>query len=230
MQEIKILIVEDDEDIRALLAYNLKKEGYTTIEAENGKVALDYIEKEYPSLILLDLMMPVLDGLSLCKILNQRNISLPLIMLTAKGEDIDKIIGFELGADDYVVKPFNIRELLLRIKSCLKRQKSIEPIISNNTENTIITHNNISINTLEHSVLVNSKAISMTATEFRLLEDLMRHKGQVRTREQLLDSVWGYEFDGYGRTVDTHIRRVRAKILEDKAIETIRGIGYKFLA
>ncbi len=227
MQE-RILIVEDDEDIRSLLAYNLKKEGYITIEAENGKIALDYIENTRPELILLDVMMPVLDGLGLCKALNQRNISIPLVMLSAKGEDIDKILGLELGADDYVVKPFNIRELLLRIKSCLKRQNP-QNTVNNLDTSQILEHNGIQLNILEHAVLVDNTTIYLTATEFRLLEDLIRHKGQVRTREQLLDAVWGYEFDGYGRTVDTHIRRVRAKIRQENSIETVRGIGYKFI-
>lgn len=218
-----ILIVEDEEDIRKLLVFNLQKEGYTTLEAEDGQKALDIIRKKQIDLILLDLMLPIIDGLSLCKILNREQNTVPILILTAKGEDIDKILGLELGAEDYVVKPFNIRELLLRIKALLRRQN---PVVHNTNKLSI---GSIVLDTEAHSITIDSQNIETTATEFKLLEDLMKHAGFVRTREQLLNSVWGYEFEGYGRTVDTHIRRLRAKLL-DKAdhIDTVRGIGYRF--
>ncbi len=217
-----ILVVEDEEDIRSLLVFNLQREGYTVFEAENGLKALEIIKQKKVHLILLDLMMPVMDGLSFSKNLAKEEIKIPIIMLTAKGEDIDKILGLELGADDYVVKPFNIRELLLRIKAILRRNQADD------------THQKMKKGSIEldidaYKITLEGNDIEATATEFRLLEDLMRHAGHVRTREQLLNSVWGYEFEGYGRTVDTHIRRLRAK-LKDQAelIDTVRGIGYRF--
>ncbi len=219
-----ILIVEDEQDIRELLVFNLQKEGYQTLEAENGQVALNIIHSKNVDLILLDLMMPVMDGLSVCRTLDREENNIPILILTARGEDVDKILGLELGADDYVVKPFNIRELTLRIKSLLKRHT---PVIESSQQK--LKLNGISIDNEAHTIRINDELIVTTATEFRLLEDLMRHAGHVRTREQLLNSVWGYEFEGYGRTVDTHIRRLRAKLL-DKAelIDTVRGIGYRF--
>ncbi len=226
-QNESILVVEDEADIRALLVFNLEKEGYTVYEAENGQIALEMARSKKPDLILLDLMLPVLDGLSVCKVLSREGVNIPIIMLTAKGEDIDKILGLELGADDYVVKPFNIRELVLRIKACLKRHQPRVAVAEK--DNQRIELASIVLDTEAHTVTIDNVLINTTLTEFRLLEDLMRHVGHVRTREQLLNSVWGYEFEGYGRTVDTHIRRLRAK-MQEKAdiIDTVRGIGYKF--
>lgn len=218
-----ILIVEDEKDIRELLAFNCKREGFAVLEAEDGEKALKLAEAKKPDIILLDLMLPGLDGLSVCK--NMQRIpsiaSIPVIMLTAKGEEIDRIVGLEIGASDYVVKPFSMREVILRVKAVLKRNLP-------RPEAAPIQLGSIRIDAARHAVSVGDAAVELTVTEFRLLEDLLRHGGQVRTREQLLDAVWGYSFEGYARTVDTHIRRLRAK-LEKAAdvIETVRGIGYR---
>ena len=206
-----ILIVEDEQDIRELLAYNLEKEGYATVQAADGKEGLDLARSRKPDLILLDLMLPKMDGLAVCRELERDSgtVRIPIIMLTARGEDVDRILGFELGADDYVVKPFNIRELLLRIRAILRRH-------------------GVSVDPAAHKVTVLGQDVELTATEFRLIEDLLRNAGRVRTREELLAAVWGYQFEGYARTVDTHIRRLRNK-LGDAAeiIETVRGVGYR---
>ncbi len=224
-----ILIVEDEIDIRELLVFNLQEEGYNTLEAENGEIALSIIHNKNVDLILLDLMMPVMDGLSLCKALAKEGNTIPIVMLTARGEEMDKIVGLEFGADDYVVKPFNVRELILRIKALLRRQAHIPENEKNKQNSSIITHGNLVIDTEAHTLSINKETIETTATEFRLIEDLVKHAGHVRTREQLLNSVWGYEFEGYGRTVDTHIRRLRAKLGDNaNLIDTVRGIGYKF--
>ena len=205
-----ILIVEDEQDIRELLAYNLEKEGYATVQAADGKEGLELARSRKPDLILLDLMLPKMDGLAVCRELERDSgtVRIPIIMLTARGEDVDRILGFELGADDYVVKPFNIRELLLRIRAILRRQVMVE-------SNPVLTRHGVSVDPAAHKVTVLGQDVELTATEFRLIEDL-------------LAAVWGYQFEGYARTVDTHIRRLRNK-LGDAAeiIETVRGVGYR---
>ena len=219
-----ILIIEDEQDIRELLVYNLQKEGFATLDCGDGVAGLETARSKQPDLILLDLMLPVLDGLSVCRELERdRNTSsIPIIMLTAKGEEMDRVVGLELGADDYMVKPFSVRELLLRIRNILKRHARVI------TDERLARHG-VSLDTGAHKVTVKGEDINVTATEFRLLENLLRYAGQVRTREQLLDDVWGYHFEGYARTVDTHMRRLRAKL--DSAaglVETVRGVGYRF--
>ena len=193
-----ILIVEDEQDIRELLAYNLEKEGYATVQAADGKEGLDLARSRKPDLILLDLMLPKMDGLAVCRELERDSgtVRIPIIMLTARGEDVDRILGFELGADDYVVKPFNIRELLLRIRAILRRQVMVE-------SNPVLTRHGVSVDPAAHKVTVLGQDVELTATEFRLIEDLLRNAGRVRTREELLAAVWGYQFEGYARTVDT---------------------------
>ncbi len=218
-----ILIIEDDTDIRQLLHFNLQAEGFSVLEAANGKDGLEMARRHKPSLILLDVMLPLLDGFGVCKELGRDPVmsAIPILMLTARGEEVDRIVGLELGADDYVVKPFSMRELLLRIRAILRRH-------STEREQPAITLGSIMLDAVAHSVRVGSESIALTATEFRLLEDLMRHAGSVRTREQLLNAVWGYQFEGYARTVDTHIRRLRAKLGEGAdVLETVRGIGYR---
>lgn len=219
----QILIVEDETDIRELIVFNLQREGFSTLEATTGIEALALAKSKKPNLIILDLMLPELDGLAVCREL-AHDTSLaktPILMLTAKGEELDRCLGLELGADDYMVKPFSVRELILRIKAILRRHTAV------------ISHNILKIKMLQldpesHQVTIYNKPINLTATEFRLLEDLMRHMNLVRTREQLLNSVWGYQFEGYSRTVDTHVRRLRAKLGEAAdMIETIRSIGYR---
>lgn len=218
-----VLIVEDEQDIRELLAYNLEKEGYAAIQAADGKEGLEMARARKPDLILLDLMLPRLDGLSVCRELERdaATVRIPIIMLTARGEDVDRILGFELGADDYVVKPFNIRELLLRIRAILRRQTLVE-------SNPVLARHGVSVDPAAHRAAVFGHDVELTATEFRLMEDLLRNAGRVRTREELLAAVWGYQFEGYARTVDTHIRRLRNKLGEAAdIIETVRGVGYR---
>lgn len=227
MAEQTILIVEDETDIRELLAFTCKREGYAVLEAEDGIKAVALATEKKPDAILLDLMLPGMDGLSVCKALQRdaATSAIPVIMLTAKGEEIDRIVGFEVGASDYVVKPFSTREVMLRIKAVLKRAA---PGAGDTTGPVTFTCGPVRLDTVRHAVFADGNEIELTVTEFRLLEDLLRHSGQVRTREQLLDSVWGYSFEGYARTVDTHIRRLRAKLGEAADIvETVRGIGYR---
>ena len=225
MTKRTILVVEDEEDIRELLVYNLEREGYTAIGCGDGKKGLALARARLPDLILLDLMLPGLDGLSVCRELarERETACIPLVMLTAKGEEMDRIVGLELGADDYVVKPFSVRELILRVRNVLKRREPAGP-------DAILERHAIVIDAAAHKVTAAGNVVDLTATEFRLLENLMRHAGQVRTREQLLEGVWGYHFEGYARTVDTHMRRLRAKLGDAaaKALETVRGVGYRF--
>lgn len=223
MDKHTVLVVEDEEDIRQLLVFHLEREGYATLEAGDGKTGLDLARAKLPALILLDVMMPRMDGFTVCKELERdpETSTIPVIMLTARGEEVDRILGLELGADDYVVKPFNARELLLRIKAILRRQQAA-------VAQPRLTRGEVSIDPARHRVRVGEADVELTATEFRLLEDLMRNAGRVRTREMLLNGVWGYQFEGYARTVDTHVRRLRAK-LGDRGdiIETMRGVGYR---
>lgn len=224
MTKQTILIIEDEQDIRELLVYNLQKDGYATLASGDGKDGLDIARSKLPDLILLDLMLPGLDGLSVCKELERRQntANIPIIMLTAKGEEMDRVVGLELGADDYMVKPFSVRELLLRIRNILKRHTREATYES-------LAGHGVGLDPGAHKVTVDGLSIDLTATEFRLLENLMRDAGQVRTREQLLDGVWGYHFEGYARTVDTHMRRLRTKLgPAAAALETVRGVGYRF--
>jgi two-component system phosphate regulon response regulator PhoB len=223
MAEATILIVEDEKDIRELLAYSLEREGFAVLEADNGARALDLARTKHPDLMLLDLMLPGMDGLSICRQM-QRDpavAAIPVIMLTAKGEEVDRVVGLELGAADYIVKPFSLRETALRIRAVLKRGgPPAGPVI--------LRCGPISIDAAGHTVRVNGETVDLTVTEFRLLEDLAANRGKVRSRDQILTAVWGHSFEGYSRTVDTHVRRLRAKLGEgSKMIETIRGIGYR---
>lgn len=224
----KILIVDDEVNIVELLKFNLDNAGYNTLTADNGIDALEISKAEKPNLILLDLMLPGIDGIEVCKKIKSDPLisNTYIIMLTAKSEEVDKILGLELGADDYITKPFSIRELLARIKAVLRRGKSVE--INNN----ISDFGRLKINYDRHEVLINNSVINMTLKEFELLEILVKNKGKILKREILLDKVWGYEYVGETRTVDVHIRYLRKKIEEDdkkpKYIETIRGVGYRF--
>ncbi len=220
-----ILIVEDEKDIALLVARALKKEGFKTTIAYNLQEALDLIEKRPPQLIILDLMLPDGDGLELCKHLKirQQTKEIAVVILTAKGEEIDRIIGFEVGADDYIVKPFSPRELVLRVKAVLRRFEN-----KFQTEETFRI-GDLLIDVTQHRVTIKDKPIHLTRTEFALLLTLFKARGKVLTREVLLDKVWGYTFEGYARTVDTHIRRLRKKLGPcADLIETVWGLGYRF--
>lgn len=227
MAEEKIIIVDDEEHIRELLKFNLENSGYSTIYADNGIDALKLIKSERPQLILLDLMIPGMDGYDVCKeVRKDTNISTtPIIMITAKGEEFDKVLGLELGADDYITKPFSIREILARIKAVLRRTS-----VQNIDES--YKFGNIIIDFEKHEVIKDNFKVELTLKEFELLEILIKNKGRVLTRDFLLDKIWGYEYVGETRTVDVHIRHLRQKIEEnDKSpryIETIRGVGYRF--
>ncbi len=221
----RILVVEDDQDILSLIEWHLKAEGYQPLIEKDGQRGLDVALREKPDLIVLDLMLPSLDGLEICKVLkkNEATEHIPVIMLTAKGEEIDRIIGFELGADDYMVKPFSPRELLLRIKVVIRRAAGIseKPVI--------IRYDGLVIDPERHTVTIDEVPLELTITEYNLLFELVKTKGRVLTRDHLLDRVWGYRFEGYHRTVDTHIRRLRQKLGSfAENIETVRGIGYRF--
>ncbi len=224
MSKELVLIVEDEADIRDLLTFNLTREGFDTVEAEDGLKGLELARSRKPDIILLDVMLPKKDGFQVCRDLERDDSTrhIPIIMLTARGEEVDRIVGLELGADDYVVKPFSVRELILRMRAILRRQQQVEQSPS-------LQKHGIHLDPSAHMVNVNGTSIELTATEFRLLEDIMRHAGTVRNREQLLNSVWGYQFEGYARTVDTHVRRLRAKLGDcADCLETVRGVGYRF--
>ncbi|MDI6812954.1 MAG: response regulator transcription factor [Desulfitobacteriaceae bacterium] len=223
-----ILVVDDEEPIQELLRFNLEKEGYHVRLASDGLEALAFIEKELPDLVLLDLMLPGIDGLEVCRRLRMQAKfqDLPVIMLTAKGEEIDKVLGLELGADDYITKPFSPRELLARIKARLRRIKS-EP---EGTEE--IRRGDLRLNLSRFQVFVRDEKIELTHKEFELLRALLMHPGRVYSRDELLEQIWGYDFMGDTRTVDVHIRHLRQKIEKDPSnpdmIDTLRGVGYRF--
>ncbi len=224
MSKEVVLIVEDEADIRDLLTFNLEREGFEVIKAVTGQEGIDFAKNHKPDIILLDIMLPGKDGFQVCRELERdtQTANIPILILTARGEEVDRIVGLELGADDYMVKPFSVRELILRIKAILRRQQQTQP-------STSLHKHGIQLDPAAHNVTVHGEAVDLTATEFRLLEDIMRHAGTVRTREQLLNTVWGYQFEGYARTVDTHVRRLRAKLgsYADN-LETVRGVGYRF--
>lgn len=219
-----ILVVEDDEDIRELVAFSLEDEGYRVEQAADGLKGLELAESLRPDLIILDLMLPGRDGLSVCRELNKKAADAmpsPILMLTARGEEMDRIVGFEYGADDYVVKPFNIRELMLRVRAILRRRS-----VDNGKR--IITRHGISLDQQGRRVSIDGATLDLTALEYRIFEDFFLNAGRIRTREELLSSVWGYQFEGYERTVDVHIARLRRKLGNAaQCIETVRGMGYR---
>ena len=221
-----ILIVEDDDTVREALSAGLESEGYEVILSDNGLDGLKQAKEEGPDLILLDLMLPEMDGLSVCRAL-RRNSDVPIIMLTARGTEMDKIVGLETGADDYVVKPFSLGELLARIRSLLRR-------IRNDKQETQmqLTSGNISLDLTSRRVSKDDAEVHLTQKEFNLLAELMRNKGAVLSRDLLLEKVWGYSYVGNTHTVDVHIRWLREKIELDPSkpvrIVTVRGVGYRF--
>ncbi|MHC1683274.1 MAG: response regulator [Clostridiaceae bacterium] len=225
----KILIVDDEEHIIELIKYNLEANGYKVLTADNGIDAIKIAKKEMPQLMLLDIMLPGKNGNDVCKEIRRDSVigNMPVIMITAKGEEIDRIIGLELGADDYITKPFSVRELVARVKAVLRRTTTS----ADNTDN-MLTFGNTTINFIKHEVIKDNKKVELTLKEFELLQILANNNGRVLTRDFLLDKIWGYEYIGETRTVDVHIRHLRKKIEDDdknpRYIETIRGIGYRF--
>lgn len=223
----KILIIEDDEHIVELLKFNVENNGYEAITAMEGHEGLKMAIDEMPDLILLDLMLPGIDGIDICNKLKhkERTQDIPIIMLTAKGHETDKILGLELGADDYMTKPFSVRELMTRIKVVFRRYRKEAPKVAMD----VVTIGDLEINHDQHEVRLKGQSIKLTLKEYQLLEYLAENKGKVLSRNALLDRVWGYDYFGETRTVDVHIRHLRKKIHDDdaKIIETIRGVGYK---
>jgi two-component system response regulator RegX3 len=226
----KILIVEDESSFSEALAFLLGKEGFETVVAEDGRKALDVFNQEGADLILLDLMIPEVSGVEVCRTVRTAS-QVPIIMLTAKDAEIDKVVGLELGADDYVTKPYSSRELIARIKAVMRRGTGEDEIIHNQD---ILEVGPVKLNIGKHQVSVNGNPISLPLKEFELLEFLMRNSGRVLTRSQLIDRVWGGDYYGDTKTLDVHIKRLRAKIESDPTnpvlIQTIRGLGYKLEA
>lgn len=229
----KILIIEDEPNIRELVLYNLKTNGYDGISAEDGIMGITMVHREKPDLILLDIMLPEKNGFEICKELRDEGNNTPIIMMTAKTEESDKVTGLECGADDYISKPFGIREMMARIKAVLRRYEmtTVDGSEPANTSDTIITVGDLSINVERHEVTVGNREVDLTLKEFDLLKYLMENRGHVFSRDQLLNHIWGIDYAGETRTVDVHIRHLRQKLADENGqenyIETIRGRGYK---
>lgn len=229
-----ILVVDDEKPIRDILVYNLQKEGYEAIEAEDGEQAIEVALEKKPDLILLDIMLPKVDGLTVCKRL-RHNLNVPILILSAKDEEIDKILGLELGADDYITKPFSVRELMARVKANLRKAEISNGSLEQNEvkekkHNNIIQLGELTIDLDKFEVKVRGEIIDLTLREFEVLKYLANQPGQVVTREILLEKVWGYEYYGDIRTVDVTVRRIREKIEKDTSVPKIlitkRGVGY----
>ncbi len=221
----RIVIIEDEPDLQEVLSYNLRQDGHDTVSALTGRDGLRAVRERAPDLVLLDLMLPDMAGTEVCRTLKQQAATkgVPVIMLTARGEEVDRVVGFELGADDYVVKPFSVRELLLRVKAVLRRGKSEAPV------SPLIDFGGLRVDREAHRAWVGGDEIELTALEFKLLTTLYDRRNRVQTRTVLLNDVWGIEADITTRTVDTHVKRLREKLGRAGAyIETVRGVGYRF--
>jgi len=217
-----VLVVEDEASIASFVALYLKNAGYDVATVGNGAEALAAVERDHPALIVLDLMLPDIDGIEICRRVRQKS-DVPILMLTARDEDVDKIIGLEVGADDYMTKPFNPRELVARVKSILRRAGPERK----ERESEVIQHGDLVIDAGRREVKVREQEIQLAPKEFDLLWELLDHRGLVLTRDQLLERVWGYTFAGDTRTVDVHVRQLRRKLGEAAPIVTVWGIGYK---
>lgn len=224
----KVLVVEDDQTLLEALKYNLTKEGYDVVTATDGAQALEIARSQKPDLIVLDLMLPKISGYEVCRIL-RKDMSVPILMLTAKAGEVDKIVGLEIGADDYMTKPFSTKELLARIRALLRRASLVESRQA--ASDSALRINDLEIDIARHQAKLGESVLELTQKEFDLLDFLARNKGLVFTREQLLNKVWGYDYVGGTRTVDVHIRWLREKIEanpgEPKRLVTVRGVGYK---
>jgi two-component system alkaline phosphatase synthesis response regulator PhoP len=220
-----ILIVEDESDIAQLVKIYLEKEGFRTLHAKTGLEAQKLVSSDHPDLLILDLMLPEMDGLEVCKSLRNKpdTALIPIIMLTAKAEESDTIVGLELGADDYVTKPFSPKSLVARVKALIRRLER-----TNDQKATALSYGPLQMDLTRHEVLVQGKEVTLTAKEFGLLEHLLRHPGRVLTRDVLLNAVWGYDYYGTTRTVDVHIRRLKLKVPSlNEAIISVKSMGYK---
>lgn len=229
----KILIIEDEPNIRELVLYNLKTNGYDGISAEDGIMGITMVHTEKPDLILLDIMLPEKNGFEICRELRDEGNNTPIIMMTAKTEESDKVMGLECGADDYISKPFGIREMMARINAVLRRYEVTSADSGDKADDseTVITAGNLSINVERHEVTVGDRLVELTLKEFELLKYLVENRGHVFSRDQLLNNIWGIDYVGETRTVDVHIRHLRQKLSDgegdEQYIETIRGKGYK---
>lgn len=224
----RIVVVEDETDLAELVAWNLREAGHTVVTASTGAAGLMEIQSRRPDLVLLDVMLPDITGLEVCRRLRRQpeSVNLPVLMLTARGEEVDRVVGFEVGADDYVVKPFSPRELVLRVDAILRRLAA--PIEGAQSET--VEFGALSIDVPAHRVTVRGEEVALTALEFRLLMDLATRRGRVQSRDALLERVWGYTPGVETRTVDTHIKRLREKLgAVADYIETVRGVGYRIL-
>ena len=228
MSDIKILIVEDDLTLLNMLEYNLAKEGYQVVKASDGVQGLESARENKPDFIILDIMLPKMSGFEVCRIL-RKEISVPILMLTARDDEIDKVVGLDLGADDYMTKPFKMRELLARIRAIIRRISPFDQ--QSEVVESLLKLGNIEIDISRHRVKVKESELNLTLKEFDLLAFLVKNKGIVFNREQLLEKVWGYDYPGDTRTVDVHIQWLRAKIednpKEPQRLVTVRGVGYK---
>jgi DNA-binding response OmpR family regulator len=226
----KVLIVEDDPSLRETLRYNFERDGYEVAAAEDGSEALELAQREQPDAVVLDVMLPKLDGFDVCRAL-RRDSTVPILMLTARDDEIDKVVGLELGADDYLTKPFSIRELQARVKAMLRRVQMLQPA-GGQPAARVLRADDLRINLDEHRIHRGVRELQLKPKEFDLLVFLMQRPGRVFTREQLLSQVWGYDFAGDSRTVDVHVRWLREKIEADPShpllLETVRGVGYRF--
>jgi DNA-binding response OmpR family regulator len=229
----KILIVEDEPSLQETLAYNLAKQGYLTEVAGDGQTAIKVAQETKPDLIVLDIMLPLLDGFEVCRIL-RKEMNTPILMLTARDDEIDRVIGLEMGADDYLTKPFSMREFLARVKAQLRRVRMIREEIEGDIHlaEESLHYGNLTLDTTRREVILDNQPLALKPREFDLLLFLARHRGQVLTRDLILERVWGWAFSGGSRTVDVHVRWLREKIEIDPTnparIVTVRGIGYRF--
>jgi DNA-binding response OmpR family regulator len=229
----KILVVEDEPGLQEALAYNLTKQGYSVETAADGQAALDLARQISPDLVVLDLMLPVLDGFEVCRIL-RKEMNMPILMLTARDDEIDRVIGLEMGADDYMTKPFSMREFLARVKAHLRRERLLREEMNSEIEpaREMLTFSNLIIDLTRREALLNNQPLALKPKEWELLLFLARHRGQVLSREMILKRVWEWDFGGGSRTVDVHMRWLREKIEADPAnpirIVTVRGAGYRF--
>ena len=224
----KILVVEDDLNLLSTLKYNLQKEGYDVATAADGAEAIETARRENPDLVILDLMLPKMSGFEVCRVL-RKDMTVPVLMLTAKAEETDKIVGLEIGADDYMTKPFSMRELVARVRAMLRRVEMME--LPSTDEKTLLKVNDLEVDLARHRATLRETVLDLTPKEYDLLVFLARNRGLVFNREQLLEKVWGYDYAGDTRTVDVHIRWLRQKIEADpqkpKHLITVRGTGYK---
>ena len=226
-----VLIIEDDDNLQEALRYRLEQDGYTVRSARDGEEGLELAREAQPDLIILDIMLPVLDGFEVCRIL-RRETAAPIIVLTAKGEEVDRVVGLELGADDYVVKPFSTRELLARMRAVRRRAQAGGDALPAADTSTVLRADDLELNLTGHTAMLGERTLALKPKEFSLLALLMSGRKRVFTRDQILERIWGFDWVGDNRTVDVHVRRLREKIEVDPSkptrIVTVRGVGYRF--